>query len=195
MMQGFVALCWTGFLVLGIGTGWAQDQYPDRAAAEKLIAPIDASIWLPDTFRVSLDRKRVAYAAQVDDKQFIVVDGIDGKLYDGIVKGSLIFSADSKRFAFVAREENQQIVVVDGAEGKPYDAITINPMFNPDSRKVVYAAQTGDKVCVVVDGKEGKPYDEILHSGRGKIVFNSAEQISYFARNGNSIVLVEEKIE
>ena len=195
MVKRAMALGLACFLVLGVSSAWAQERYPDRGAVEKLVAPIDSSIWLPDTFRVSPDRKRTAYVGQVDDKQFVIVDGIDGKFFDSIVKGSLIFSADSKRFAYVAKEGNQQIVVVDGAEGKPYEGIKTHPMFNPDSRKVVYVAQTGDKVCVVVDGKEGKLYDDILNAGIGKIIFNSADQINYFARNGNSVVSVEEKIE
>jgi len=195
MVKRATILCLTSFLVLGIGIAWAQEQYPDRKAAERLIAPIDSSSWVPDTFKISPDRKRVAYAAQIDDKQLVVLDGIDGRLFDGIVKGSLIFSADSKRFAYIAKEGNKKIVVVDGAEEKPYDEVKTNPMFNPDCRKVVYAAQVGDKVCVVVDGKEGKLYDEILNTGGGKIVFDSADQIHYYARSGNSVVYVEEKIE
>jgi len=195
MVKRAMALCLASFLVLGIGIVWAQERYPDREAAERLIAPIDSSIWLPDTFRISPDRKRVAYAAQIDDKQLVVLDGIDGRLFDKIMKGSLIFSWDSKRFAYIAKEGNKQIVVVDGAEDKPYDEVKTNPMFNPDCRKVVYVAQAGDKVCVVVDGKEGKLYDEILNTGGGKIVFDSSYQIHYYARNGNSVVYVEEKIE
>jgi len=195
MVKKSAAWCLAGLLILGIGTAWGQEQYPDRAAAERLIAPIDSSIWVPDTFRMSPDRKRTAYVGQVDDKQFVVVDGIEGRLFDGIMRGNLIFSADSKRFAYIAKEGNKQIMVVDGAEEKPYDKVQTNPMFNPDCKKVVYVAQAGDKVCIVVDGKEGKLYDEILNTGGGKIVFDSSYQIHYYARNGNSVVYVEEKIE
>jgi Tol biopolymer transport system component len=189
-----ITLCLASLLVLGTGTVWAQERYPDRGAVEKLVAPIDSSIWLPDTFRISPDMKRVAYVAQVNDQEFVVVDGIEGKPFDEIIKWSLIFSWDSKRFAYIAKEDNKQIVVVDGAEGKPYDVVKTNPMFNPDCKKIVYVAQAGDKVCVVVDGKEGKVYDEILSTGGGKIVFDSADQIHYYARSGNSVVYVEEKI-
>jgi len=195
MVKRAMALCLASFLVLGIGIVWAQERYPDREAAERLIAPIDSSIWLPDTFRISPDGKRVAYVAQIDDQQFVIVDGIEGKPFDEIIKWSLIFSWDSKRFAYIAKEDNKQIVVVDGAEGKPYDGVKTNPMFNPDCKKIVYVAQAGDKVCVVVDGKEGKLYDDILNSGGGKIVFDSADKIHYYARSGNSVVYVEEKIE
>jgi hypothetical protein len=139
--------------------------------------------------------KRTAYVARVNDQEFVVVDGIEGKPFDEIIKWSLIFSPDSKRFAYIAKEDNKQIVVVDGAEGKSYDTVQTNPMFNPDSRKIVYVGQTGDKACVVVDGKEGKLYDEILNTGGGKIVFESADKIHYFARSGDSVVFVQEKIE
>jgi len=195
MLKRFVPFCLAGLLVIGIRTASVQERYPDRAAVEKLVAPVDASIWLHDTFRISPDRKRVAYVAQIDEQQFVIVDGIEGRPYDSIIRGSLIFSPDSKRFAYIAKQGDKQIVVVDGAEDKPNDGVKTNPLFSPNCRMVVYIAQIGDKVCVVVDGKEGKFYDDILNAGMGKILFTSADQIQYYAREGDSVVLVEEKIE
>ena len=53
----------------------------------------------------------------------MVVDGVEGKEYDGIGQGSLVFSPDSKRVAYAAQRGGKQLVVVDGVEGKEYDGI------------------------------------------------------------------------
>jgi hypothetical protein len=186
--------CLGVLLVWSAGTAWAQELYSDRTVYEKLMAQINSSTWLPETFKVSADNKRIAYIVQVGNEQLVVVDGIEGRLYDSIVKGSLVFSSDSKRFAYVAQEGNKQIVVVDGAEEKPYDGMKTNPIFSSDSKNVVYIALVDDKVCVVVNGKEGKLYDEILNTGWGKIVFDSSDSLYYFARKGSTIYLVKEWI-
>jgi len=59
----------------------------------------------------------------VAKSQFVVVDGKEGKEYDGIVAGSLKFSPDSKHLAYVAVRGEKRFVVVDGKEGKEYDGI------------------------------------------------------------------------
>jgi len=53
--------------------------------SERLVVQIDVSSWIQETFTVSPDSQRVAYVAQVGDKQFVVVDEREGKPYDGIV--------------------------------------------------------------------------------------------------------------
>jgi hypothetical protein len=50
-----------GLLVLFTGAAWAQNRHQNRVADEKLVAQIDFSSWLPETFRVSPDNKRIAY--------------------------------------------------------------------------------------------------------------------------------------
>lgn len=56
------------------------------------------------------------------NKWFVVVDGKEGKQYDGIV-GSPIFSPDGKRVAYAAVIGDKQFVVLDGKEEKQYDVI------------------------------------------------------------------------
>jgi hypothetical protein len=69
----------------------------------------------------SPDSKRVAYAARVGKKWFVVVDRKEGKKYE--VAGCLLFSSDSDIVAYIAGVGNKQLVVVNGKEGKKYDAI------------------------------------------------------------------------
>jgi hypothetical protein len=66
---------------------------------------------------------------------------------------------------------------------------------SPDSKRVAYGAGMGDKQVVVVDGKEGKQYDNIVVTGGGKIIFDSADSLHYLALKGDEIYLVEERIE
>jgi hypothetical protein len=131
----------------------------------------------------------------VGNKQFVVVDGMEEKQYDGI-GGSLTFSPDSKRVAYGAKVGNKWLVVVDGQEQKPYDTILQGtPMFSPDSQRVAYGAKGGNKNWfVVVDGNEGKKYDGLLGGGN-KVIFDSPDAFHYLAEIGfERIYLVEETI-
>ena len=56
------------------------------------------------------------------DRPVFVVDGVEGKEYDGIAKGTPIFSSDSKRVAYRAQRGRKQFVVLDGVQGKEYEA-------------------------------------------------------------------------
>ncbi|HOK09764.1 MAG TPA: hypothetical protein PLJ10_08900, partial [Candidatus Hydrogenedens sp.] len=71
----------------------------------------------------SPDSRRVAYSAKRGDKWVVVVDGVEGKEYDGIGAGSLIFSPDSRRVAYSAKRGGKWVVVVDGVEGKEYGVV------------------------------------------------------------------------
>jgi len=48
-----------------------------------------------ESLTVSPDSKHFAYVARRGEKQFVVVDGEEGKEYDGIGEGTLIFSPDA----------------------------------------------------------------------------------------------------
>jgi hypothetical protein len=50
---------------------------------------------------ISPDGKRVAYMSKRGDKWRVVVDGLEGKEYDGIMRDSAVFSPDSRRVAYV----------------------------------------------------------------------------------------------
>ena len=74
----------------------------------------------------------MAYAAKADNKWFVVVNGNEGKQYDGL--GSpLLFSPDSKRMAYAAKASNKTFIVVDGKEGNQYDAIV-----TPEGGRIVF---------------------------------------------------------
>jgi hypothetical protein len=69
---------------------------------ETRIGSIDASGSANESLRVSPDSKRVAYTVVAGTKQFVVVDGKEGKQYNGIINfggGRIVFdSADSLHY-------------------------------------------------------------------------------------------------
>ena len=149
-------------------------------------------IGVPGSFLFSPDSRRLAYGATVGDKRLVVVDGEEGKQYDEIGTCSLVFSPDSRRIAYTAKAGEKWLVVVDGQEGKQYDEIAIRSLvFSSDSRKLAYLAKAGGKWLVVVEGREGKQYDDILT----RAVFDSADSFHYIAIDGDTVYLVEEKLD
>jgi hypothetical protein len=88
-----------------------------------------------ESLTVSPDSKHLAYVARRGEKLFVVVDGKEGKEYDGIGAGTLIFSPDSKHLAYVAIRGEKRFVVVDGKEGKEYDFFLCGSKFVFDSPK------------------------------------------------------------
>ena len=123
MLKRCVVFFMSFFLICISISSYAQEKSTDRIVSERFIAQIDPSSWIKESFKVSPDSKRVAYAAGVGDKWFVVVDGKEEKQYDGIGEGTPIFSPDSKRVAYAAQVGNKRFVVVDGKEEKQYDGI------------------------------------------------------------------------
>jgi Tol biopolymer transport system component len=146
----------------------------NRTTSERLVAQIDSSSWLQESFKVSPNGRRMACAARVGNKRCVVVDGKEEEQYDDIGGTNLLFSPDSKRFAYKARTGNSYFVVVDGKVEKQYDSIMNgSPIFSPDSRRVACGVERGNRRFVVVDGKEGQQYDAIVSIGGGGIFFDS----------------------
>jgi hypothetical protein len=165
-----------------------------KIVLEKLLAQIDFSSIIKASLSVSPNHRRVAYVAQAGKKLFVVVDGKEGKLYDGIGEPGPIFSPDSQRVAYGAKVGDKWFVVVDGEEMEPYDSLE-SLTFSPDSQQVAYGAKAGDKWFAVVDGKQQKPYDLIVRAGEAKIIFDCFGNLHYIAQKGNDVYLVEGGIE
>ncbi len=91
----------------------------------------------------SPNSQRFAYLAydEEENKFFVVVDGKEGKRYDGVEnkdKQTILFSEDSNHFAYIAFENEDMFVVVDEREGKRYKRIdySLDPFFY--NNKLVY---------------------------------------------------------
>jgi hypothetical protein len=71
----------------------------NRIIPERVIAQIDTTSWIKESFRVSPDSQRLAYAARIGEKRFVVADGQEGKQYDGIINlygGRIVFDSPDR---------------------------------------------------------------------------------------------------
>ena len=123
----------------------------------------------------SPDSRRVAYVAATEEdndiyKYFMVVDGMEGKLFDWI-EGTPSFSPDSKWVAYAARQGDKAVVVVNGVAGHQYDEIIF-----PEGG-------------IIYRSKAHLAYQE------ARIPFDSPNSFYYIAVRGTSVFLVEEHIQ
>jgi hypothetical protein len=78
-----------------------------------------------------------------------IVDGVEGKEYDGFLAGTLVFSPDGKRVACGAVSGGKWWVVVDDVEGKEYD-VFLNARLVFDSPSQIHTlALRGDEFLLV----------------------------------------------
>jgi Tol biopolymer transport system component len=184
------------------GKGGAKgDEGVDAMPSVRQVAPAQRKYYV----LFSPDSRRLAYIAIEGDKEFAVIDGVEGKRYDEVAH-SITFSADGKRVAYTARDGKDWIVVVDGAEMKRYPNPSPPPfhpvrkaprnfVFSPDSKRLAYILSRYGKSLVSVDGMEGKFYGDIddfafspdsrtfiytAHdNGKEMLVVNGAEENAY----------------
>lgn len=146
---------------------------------ETLIGELDPDGWIVSSTYASPDGRRLAYVIEQNGKQFVVLDGKEGKRYDGIGAHSSFFSPDSRRVIYSALQGGVWHMVIDGKEIGAYRAVEA-PVFSPDSRRVAYKALLEHGTAVVVDGMTGKSYDGVAsHS----IVFSpDSRHLAFIAR-------------
>ncbi len=101
-----IILTLLGATVIGCS---ASTPETNREVSESIIAQIDFSSWIEESFRVGPDSQRVAYIAQVGSKWLVVVDGVEGKQYDGIMTKTIFDSPDS--FHYLAGKGNNIYLV------------------------------------------------------------------------------------
>lgn len=98
----------------------------------------------------SPDGRRLAYEAarlnQPDpakpDAWFVVVDHEPRPEYEGLLRGSVIFSADSRHFAYSASQGDKRLLIVDGQASPGYKTVC----------SVLPAGERGFEALVVGDG-------------------------------------------
>src|SRR6266581_6965744 len=158
----------------------------------------------------SPDGKRLAYVASNSGKWFVVVDGKEGKKYDGLVSalsfspdsrhvvytdggdyydiGGFLFSPDSKRVTHVVSTGPQSVVVVDGQDGEYHNGLVRSLVFSPNSKRMAYVAATEDKRnrFAVVDERQGKPYEGV----RTPVFSPDSKRMAYAARAGGQWLMV-----
>lgn len=94
----------------------------------------------------SPDSQHVAYAAALDDKQFVVVDGKKEKPYDAIRLGSLVFSPDSRRVAYLAARGDREFIVVEGLASELEYSLPGSSLIFDSSTKLHTLVGRGDEL-------------------------------------------------
>lgn len=145
-----------------------------------------ALVFSPDGSRLAYVASRVAHVAEKEKESFLVTDGVEGKTYDSLSPGSLMFSPDSRRLVCTARKGSKYVVVVDGIEGNEYESISADPVFSADGKHLAYAALKNGESVPVMDGQEGKA--DIGPARIKKIIFSpDGKRIAYVTEsNGPS---------
>ena len=111
----------------------ASQPTSEKAGAYKIeytrLGPTDAKA---QNIAQSPDGRHLAHITFRDQKACVVVDGQAGAEYDGIVKGTPLFSPDSKRVAYVAIKGEKSFVVVDHqACAEYYEILEGTLIFSP----------------------------------------------------------------
>jgi len=121
----------------------------------------------------SQDGECFVYSVQKDNKQFLVIDGLEQKKYE---KASpILFSPDGKRLAYVASQGEDAFVVLDGKEFKHYlDKLFIDEdgrsvsslldktfIFSPNSQHFAYGVSTKVNQFMVLNKVEQKRYKRV----------------------------------
>jgi len=136
----------------------------------------------------SPDSQKLAFMAGYSDKQFVVINGKQGAVFDSLGSpfyyGNPVFSPDSKRVAYTVRIGKNWTVMIDDMEGPRYDEIIVFP--------------GGEKVFESFDCH---PYYDFISlkiqtelAIRGKLVFDSSDRMHYLALKGNTVYLIEEVV-
>jgi len=121
----------------------------------------------------SQDGEHFAYSVQKDNKQFLVIDGVEQKEYEKA--SSLLFSSNGERLAYAVSQGEDAFVVLDGEELKHYpaklfvdkDGRSISSLldktfiFSPDSQHFAYGVSAKLSQFMVLDGVEQKRYKQV----------------------------------
>ena len=112
-----------------------------------------------------------AYKAQVDQRQFVVIDGERGQSGDasysavynehGTLDDMPAFSPSGGRVAYVAYLSGGSHVVDNGNLGKRYDAIIGSPVIPTDTAPTIFGAFRNKHEFVIVGTQELGPFDRV----------------------------------
>ena len=126
---------------------------------------------------------------------------------------TVMFSPDSQRVAYLVFHSSGRFprgegyLFVDGLEQPRHDGV-MDFMFSPDSSRVAHVVRidkrikgllrskkVGESYMVVIDGQQGRQYDSIIASPQGgRIMFDSPDQLHYFAQKDGAFYWVEEQL-
>jgi len=135
---------------------------------------------------VSADGSRVACAVGTRGGMSIVLDGVEGPVYDQV--HSPTFSADGRHFAYAASRGGRFRLVVDGHEqGDFSDLRSGTVVLSADGRRTGCIVANGSQWAAVIDGREDPPHDGVMY----RPAFSpDGGRVAYAVREGNTYFVV-----
>jgi hypothetical protein len=136
---------------------------PDVSFEETLLATIPAEYGeeVLATVVFSPDGRTVAYWAEEDGEQFVLIDGEAGPRYEEVFTPTL---GPGGEVAYRVSHERKVFVVRDGVEGPTFgDVWGRSLVFGPDGEHLAYKATDGEGSFMVHDGVEGPTFDPVWH--------------------------------
>src|SRR5262249_41368918 len=134
---------------------------------------------VPGSLRFSPDSRRLIYGVARFAKRWMVLDGVEGRLYDSGFP-TPAFSPDSQHVAYWASHGLTTLFVLDGVEreGYPGELASDAPItFSSDSSRAAYWESSGE-LAVVGGGKE-----RTYRYGYGEPVFSpDSRHLAWVAR-------------
>ena len=131
---------------------------------------------------------RVAYLARRLQAWMSVVDGVEGKAYQGVA--GLVFSPDGAHLAHAALQGDAAFVVHDSVEGTRHDGIRVPTLGFTKTGRLIYVARqllprgVGARYVVVHGGKAGPAVDRVLS------LRTAGGRWGYIGRNGERYQVV-----
>ena len=83
---------------------------------------------------------RLVYVAVESQEQYVVIGGVQGPRYTGIIKHGVVFNSDGRRFAYGATRGDKWFMVIDGVEG---------PALMDGIAKAAYSFQADGSITVL----------------------------------------------
>jgi hypothetical protein len=160
---------------------------PRASVRETLIGFSDPAMNL-ESFLASPDGRRLAYVVMAGDGLAVVLDGVQGELFEGIGDQSLAFSPGGTHFGYVGTRPGLQCIWLDGKVHE-YQAVSKHGVvFSPVGERAGWVGVRDGKYVVVVDGVESPPYSGVAPQG---LTFSpDGKRYAYAASNGGVQLVV-----
>jgi len=167
-------------------------QYRVLTKMTRLGPPMDLKS-LNSRIIVSPDGKRFACTVKNGDKSAVLVDGVKGNEYFGIIDSTLKFSPDSHRYAYVAVDKPGNspakcLIIADGNVVGIHDQIIFDSItFSSDGKALAYCILENKKYRVVVNGQKQRPFDLVMNN---ITLSRKGAQIAYVASENKKSSLI-----